>query len=66
MTQAIVETTVGFIVTLTTAILITFNTLAVEPNPTAEFREYNTSINEDGGTCAQFGILPASVKPCGE
>lgn len=30
------------------------------------FREYNTSVSETGTTCAQFGILPASVEPCGE
>ena len=66
MTHAIIETTLGFIITLTTAILLTLNTLTPEPTPTVEFREYNTSVNENGGTCAQFGMLPASVKPCGE
>jgi hypothetical protein len=30
------------------------------------FREYNTSVSEEGHVCAQFGVLPASVKPCGE
>jgi hypothetical protein len=56
---------------LTVTVGLTFHILvtAATPTPIIEyelFREYTTSVSEEGHVCAQFGVLPASVKPCGE